>query len=128
MYKNIYIYIILLLSLLIILNLYLVTFYYNENHENVFIQKIIQGWNNKTNGGYIKLDKNARYKDDYYLSIDNYHDNDGHIHLIKTCDQSDFLCYIIKKDNKHSELYFINENKNTFHVVNEMIENYNNFE
>ena len=118
-------YIILLLSLLIILNLYLVIFYYNKN---VFIQKIIQGWNNKTNGGHIRLDKNGRYKDDYYLSIDNYHDNDDHIHLIKTCDQSDFLCYIIKKDNKHSELYFINENKNVYGIVNEMIENYNNFE
>ena len=122
MYKNIYI--ILLLSLLIIINLYLVTFYY----KNVFVQKIIQGWNNKTNGGNIKMDKNARYKDDYYLCIDNYHDSDSHIHLIKTCDQSDFLCYIIKKDNKHSELYFINENKNSVQIVNEMIENYNNFE
>ena len=46
-YVQIYIYIILPLLLIIILNLYLVTFYYNEN---VFIQKIIQGWNNKTNG------------------------------------------------------------------------------
>ena len=123
MYKNIYI--ILLLLLIIILNLYLVTFYYNENE---IIKKIIQGWNNKTNGGNIKMDKNARYKDDYYLCIDNYHDSDSHIHLIKTCDQSDFLCYIIKKDNKHSELYVINENKNVHGIVSEMIENYNNFE
>ena len=63
MYKNIYI--ILPLLLIIVVNLYLVTFYYNEN---VFIQKIIQGWNNKTNGGNIRLDKNGLYKDDYYLS------------------------------------------------------------
>ena len=124
MYKNIYI--ILLLLLIIIINLYLVTFYYNENKENIFIQKIIQGWNNKTNGGNIRLDKNDRYKDDYYLSIYNYRDNDSHIHLIKTCDQSDFLCYIIKKDNKYSKLYLINENKNIDVLVNEMIENYNN--
>ena len=123
MYKNIYI--ILPLLLIIVVNLYLVTFYYNEN---VFIQKIIQGWNNKTNGGNIRLDKNGLYKDDYYLSIHNSKDDDSHIHLIKTCDQSDFLCYIIKKDNKHSELYFINENENSFHIVNNMIENYNNFE
>ena len=122
MYKNIYI--ILLLSLLIIINLYLVTFYY----KNVFVQKIIQGWKDKTNGGNIRLDKNARYKDDYYLSLYNYKDDDSHIHLIKTCDQSDFLCYIIKKDNKHSELYVINENKNVHGIVSEMIENYNNFE
>jgi hypothetical protein len=126
MYKNIYI--ILLLLLIIIINLYLVTFYYNENQENIFIQKIIQGWNNKTNGGNIKLDKNDLYKDDLYLSIDNYHDMDSHIHLIKTCDESEFLCYIIKKDNKHSELYIINQNKNIDHLVNEMIKNYNNFE
>ena len=123
MYKNIYI--ILSLLLIIILNLYLVTFYYNEN---VFIQKIIQGWNNKTNGGNIRLDKNGLYKNDYYLSIYNYRDNDSHIHLIKTCDQSDFLCYIIKKDDKYSELYVIDENKNIDNLVNEMIENYNNFE
>jgi hypothetical protein len=94
----------------------------------VFIQKIIQGWNNKTNGGYIKLDKNDLYKDDFYLSIHNYHDRDSHIHLIKTSDQSDHLCYIIKKDNKHSKLHIINENKNIDHIVYEMIENYNNFE
>jgi len=127
MYK--YIYIILLLLLIITLTLYLVTFYYNENDENVFIQKIIQGWIDKTNGGYIKMDTNGLYKNDFYLSIDNYHDMDSHIHLIKTCDQSDFLCYIIKKDDKHSELYIIiNENKNIDLLVNEMIENYNNFE
>jgi hypothetical protein len=124
-YVQKYIYIILPLLLIIILNLYLVTFYYNEN---VFIQKIIQGWNNKTNGGYIKLDKNDLYKDDFYLSIHNYHDRDSHIHLIKTCDQSHLLCYIIKKDNKHSKLHIINENTNIDHIVYEMIENYNNFE
>jgi hypothetical protein len=126
MYKNIYI--ILILVLIITLNLYLVTFYYNENRENMFIRKIIQGWNNKTNGGYIKLDSDGRYKDDYYLSIDNYPDTDSHIHLIKTCDQSEFLCYIIKKADKHSKLYIINENKNIDDLVNEMIVNYNNFE
>jgi hypothetical protein len=122
MYKNIYI--ILLLLLLIIINLYLVTFYY----KNEFVQKIIQGWNNKTNGGNIRLDKNGLYKDDYYLSMYNYKDDDSHIHLIKTCDQSDFLCYIIKKDGKHSKLYIVNENKNIDNLVNEMIENYNNFD
>jgi hypothetical protein len=125
MYKNIYI--ILLLLLIIIINLYLVIFYYNENQENIFIQKIIQGWNNKTNGGNIKLDKYDLYKNDLYLSVDKYHDMDSHIHLIKTCDQSEFLCYIIKKDNKHSELYIINENQNIDNLVNEMIEKYNNF-
>ena len=121
MYKNIYI--ILLLLLIIIFNLYLVTSYYAKNN---IIKKIIQVWNDKTNGGHIRLDKNDRYKDDYYLSIYNYRDNDSHIHLIKTCDQSDFLCYIIKKDNKYSKLYLINENKNIDVLVNEMIENYNN--
>ena len=123
MYKNIYI--ILLLLLIIILNLYLVNFYYAKNET---IKKIIQGWNNKTNGGHIRLDKNGLYKDDYYLSITNYRDSDSHIHLSKNCDQSDFLCYIIKKDNKNSELYVINENKNVHGIVSEMIENYNNFE
>jgi hypothetical protein len=43
------------------------------------------------------------------------------------CDQSDFLCYIIKKADKHSKLYIINENKNIDDLVNEMIEKYNNF-
>jgi len=126
MYKNIYI--ILPLLLIIIINLYLVTFYYNENQENIFIQKITQDWNNKTNGGHIRLDKNGLYKDDYYLCVGHYHDRDSHIHLIKTCDQSEFLCYIIKKDNKHSELYIINQNQHIDNLVNEMIENYNNFE
>ena len=123
MYKNIYI--ILPLLLIIVVNLYLVNFYYAKNET---IKKIIQGWNNKTNGGNIKLDKHYRYKDDFYLSITNYRDSDSHIHLIKTCDQSDFLCYIIKKDDKYSELYVIDENKNIDHIVYEMIENYNNFE
>jgi hypothetical protein len=122
MYKNIYI--ILLLFFIIILNLYLVNFYYVKNET---IKKIIQGWNNKTNGGHIRLDKNGLYKDDYYLSIHNYRDSDSHIHLSKNCDQSDFLCYIIKKDNKNSDLYVIDENKNIDHLVDEMIENYNNF-
>ena len=126
MYKNIYI--ILLLLLIIVINLYLVKFYYNKNDKNTIIKKIIQAWNNKSNGGNVKEDKNGRYEGDIYLSINNHHDNDSHIHLIKRCAQSDFLCYIIKKDNKHSELYIIDENKNIEHLVNEMIENYNNFE
>lgn len=61
-YVQKYIYIILPLLLIIIINLYLVTFYYNENQENIFIQKITQDWNNKTNGGHIRLDKNGLYK------------------------------------------------------------------
>jgi len=125
MYKNIYI--ILLLFFIIILNFYLVNFYYNKNQENIFIQKIIQGWNNKTNGGNIKMDEKGEYENDFYLSINNYHDMNSHIHVIKTCDQSEFLCYIIKKDNKHSKLYIINQNKNVDEIVNDMIENYNNF-
>jgi hypothetical protein len=104
-----------------------VNFYYNKNQENIFIQKIIQGWNNKTNGGNIKMDEKGEYENDFYLSINNYHDMNSHIHVIKTCDQSEFLCYIIKKDNKHSKLYIINQNKNVDEIVNDMIENYNNF-
>lgn len=125
MYKNIYI---ILLLLIIVINLYLITFYYKKNDKNIIINKILQDWKNKTNGGHIKLDTDSRYKDDYYLSIYKTEDYHSHIHLIKTCDQSVFLCYIIKKDNKHSEVYIIDENKNTVVLVNEMIENYNNFE
>lgn len=122
MYTNIYI--ILLLLALIILNLYLVNFYYNETK---IIKKIIHDWIDKTNGGHIRLDKNGSYKDDYYLSIYNFKNDDSHIHLIKNCEQSD-LCYVIKKENKHSNLYIINQNKNVDDIVDEMIENYNNFD
>ena len=116
-------YIILLLFFIILINLYLVIYYYNENQ---IIKQIIKDWIEKTDGGNIRIDEDGRYKDDYYLSIYNYKDDDSHIHLIKNCNEGE-LCYVIEKNNKHSKTYIINKNSNIDDLVNNMIENYNNF-
>jgi hypothetical protein len=119
MNKNSFLFLFLLL--IIIINLCLVIFYYNK--INLF-NKIIEVWIDKTQGS-VHFDKNGRYEGDCYLSIYNYKNDDSHIHLIKNCEQSNLLCYIIKKNNKHSNIYIIN--KNSYDIVNDMIKNYNNF-
>jgi hypothetical protein len=38
------------------------------------------------------------------------------------------MCYVIKKNNLHSKRFLIEPNNNISNIVDEMIENYNNFE
>ena len=44
------------------------------------------------NGGYIALDEEGDYKNDYYLSINNTNNWNSHIHLMYNCYES-ALCY-----------------------------------
>jgi hypothetical protein len=100
----------------------------------MFIQEIVKEWKKKTNG-YIKLDDVDEYMGDYYLSINNENTYSSHIHFItkktpctqKQCRYCTSLCYVVKKNNLHSELYNINENKTPKQIVQEMLENYNSF-
>lgn len=119
MYKNIFI---ILLILVTVLLLYLLTNYYKDKS---FIEEILKEWKIQTNNGYIKIDKNYRYNGDYYLSFKTFHDNNCHIHFIIN-NNEDYLCYVLKKYNNNSGLYKINRNK-TSDIVKEMIKNYNNF-
>ena len=121
MYKNKYI--ILLLILVITIVVYWLINYYKKKQ---IIRKILQEWKNKTNGGYIKIDDNGRYKGDYYLSINNVENYHSHIHLIINYRENS-LCYKIKKNDNHSQLYIINNTKFD-NIVEEMIQKYNHFE
>ena len=84
------------------------------------IHKILQEWK-----GYIKIDDNGRYKGDYYLSINNVENYHSHIHLMINCHENS-LCYKIKKNDNHSQLYIINNTKFD-NIVEEMIQKYNHF-
>lgn len=117
-------YIILLLFFIILFCLITLINYYKTK---LFVKKIIEEWKNKSGNGYIKLDNDGNYEGDYYLSINNFENRDSHIHLIENCNESD-LCYVIKNKNQHSELYIIDINRIPNDIVDEMIENYNNFE
>lgn len=71
---------------------------------------------------------------DYYLSINSENSYSSHIHFITnktpctTCRRyCTSLCYIVKKNYMHSELYNINEDNTPKQIAEEMLENYNNF-
>jgi hypothetical protein len=120
MYKNKYI---ILFFLILILFYYFLINYYNKN---LFVYEILQEWNNKTGGGYIKLDDNGKYEGDYYLSINNFEDRDSHIHLMPNLITGK-LCYLTKKYDNHSKLHIINISRNPDDIVDEMIKNFYNF-
>ena len=78
-----------------------------------------------------KLHKNVtndkvRFKGDYYLSISNVENRQSHIHIMTNHREND-LCYLVKKNNLHSKLYFIDKNKTSRELVSEFLQNYNKF-
>lgn len=115
MFKNKYIIILLFLFF---------TLYFFIAKKSI-IQEITQEWEDTT-GGSIKLDDNGNFEGDYYLSITFYDNGDSHIHLTENCNGSD-LCYIVKKNGEHSNIYIINQNMSKNEIVNEMIQNYTYF-
>jgi len=120
MYKTKFIIIGIIICL--ILFLYLIYRYEKDRH----VKNIADEWMRKTNGGAIKIDDEGRYKDDYYLSINKFENYDSHIHLIvNNC--GNYMCYIVKKYNLHSDVYFIDNTKNVSKLVDEMIYNLINF-
>jgi hypothetical protein len=123
MYKNKYI--ISIISLLVItLCLLYLRYYYVERRV---INQILKEWDDKTDGGFIKVDDAGRYKGDYYLSINNFENTVAHIHIITKCNEND-LCYVVKNHRSHSQLYFIDKNKSAGETVKEMLQNYNKFQ
>ena len=101
------------------------TFIYYK--KQTLIKKIIEEWKGATNGGYIALDDEGEYKNDYYLSINNINNWNSHIHLMYNCHES-ALCYLIKKNDNHSRLYIIDMNNSAKKIVENMIQNYNHYE
>jgi len=121
MYKNKYIIFLLFLVICFISYLF-INYYYKKR----LTEQIINEWINITHGGYIKFDDSGNFKGDCYLSFNNYNKLSSHIHLIQNCREYDF-CYIIKKNNIHSQIYKIDESKNVSEIVQNMIQNYNSF-
>jgi len=125
MSKNTYIIIFIILAISF---LFYKTYVYYK--KQTLIKEILQEWKEKTNGGYIKLDEEGDYKNDYYLSINNTQNWDSHIHLIVYNCRESALCYLIKKNDNHSKLYNINMNMNNSAkiIVENMIQHYNDYE
>ena len=125
MSKKIYI-ILPVICLIIIIFYYAITYYKTQ----WFIQEILEEWKLRTNGGYVKLSKSHHYKNDYYLTFDEKDNRDTHIHLIicKKIHSYEYLNYVIKRNHIHSELYQIDNTTSAEEVVDDMLENYNNFD
>jgi hypothetical protein len=133
MFKNYYI--ILPVILVLIYILYNIIIYYKKKF---FVQTIIEEWKRKTNG-HIRCDHGKHYSGDYYLSPYRNKNSDTHIHLItekrsfvkvkesETFRKCTYLCYIIKRNDIHSQIHYIDENKSSEQIVYEMLENYNEF-
>ena len=108
---------------------------YNYYQKQKIINEIIKEWIIRTNGNY-KYANTYLYEGDYYLSINKLDDHDSHIQLITmyknnkkynpdkpNCPICDDLCYVVKKYDLHSNLYYINQNANPNDIVEEMIKN-----
>lgn len=81
-----------------------------------FINELLKEWMKQTNGGNIKIDTTTQYAHDYYLSLDNYHNYDIHVHLIlhhfrENKNTKNNIEYVFKKyKNIHSGVFSINLN------------------
>jgi hypothetical protein len=101
-----------------------------------FIQNILNEWKKQTNG-FIEKDKDGRYKNDYYLDLNNAPNYNNHIHLIlhnfaMNHNTRDILCMMKKfniPDEKviHSKPYKVNINSDPKTVVRNMILKYDQF-
>lgn len=122
MFKNKYI---ILFAVFLIIALYLLYLYsyYVKQH---ILNEIRKEWVIKTDGGFVKIDEEGRYKGDYYLSISNVENRQSHIHIMTNHREND-LCYLVKKNNLHSKLYFIDKNKPSHELVGDFLQNYNKF-
>ena len=112
---------VLLLFVSFILFMYLMNAYKKDR----LIKNIIDEWTIKTKGGFIKLDDEGNYKGHYYLSVNSVENRDSHIHLF--VDNSDYIWYVVKKENNHSKRYYIKSYTNTSKIVEQMIEQFINF-
>ena len=120
MYKNI---LFISLILLVIFLLYKLYHYYKKQK---LISEILEEWKKIPNGGAVDKDTTTIYKGDYYLSISNVENRQSHIHIMTNHREND-LCYLVKKNNLHSKLYFIDKNKTSRELVSEFLQNYNKF-
>jgi hypothetical protein len=101
-----------------------------------FIQNILNEWKKQTSG-FIEKDKEGRYKNDYYLDLNNAPNYNNHIHLIlhnfsTNHNTRDILCMMKKfniPDEKviHSKPYKVNINSDPKKVVRNMIQKYDQF-
>jgi len=115
------IYIILLYGIIIIL-LILLMFFILSYRKDFLIKQILNEWKNRVKSSNIDFDAYGDNINHYYLNLRET-DYDTHIHLITDSDEY-YLCYIIKKNGKHSPLYIIDPNKDVHSIVDEMINNF----
>jgi hypothetical protein len=111
--------IIIILFLLLILSIlcYHLVFFYKRR---TLIYDILQAWQQKLQKkGEIRFDGIGRYRHDYYLCFTKTNNYSTHIHLITDTPK---LCYIAKKNNKHSKLYIIDMHKKPDKIVSEMLD------
>ena len=102
MFKNKYIIFFLVFLIIALYLVYLYCYYVKQD----ILNEIRKEWVIKTDGGFVKIDEEGRYKGDYYLSISNVENRQSHIHIMTNHREND-LCYLVKKNNLHSKLYFI---------------------
>ena len=122
MFKNKYIIFFLVFLIIALYLVYLYCYYVKQD----ILNEIRKEWVIKTDGGFVKIDEEGRYKGDYYLSISNVENRQSHIHIMTNHREND-LCYLVKKNNLHSKLYFIDKNKTSRELVSEFLQNYNKF-
>ena len=111
---------ILLFILLFILSFNLFFFY----RKKILIANILYAWKQKLPDGNITFDGIGKYKNDYYLALDKDGNFYTHIHFI-TDTTNCYLCYVAKKNNKHSPLYIIDTNEEPIIIVDKMIDIFN---
>lgn len=104
----------------LILFLNLLSFYRKQK----CIDNILYAWKNRVYKGNITFDGHEKFKNDYYLSFQGNHNFFTHIHFITDQPSLCYLCYLVKVNNKHSEIYMIDIDEDPDKVINEMLENY----
>ncbi len=119
-------YIILLLGLIVLLLILLIYFIFLYRKE-IFIKEILYEFKRRIKKSNITFDGNGDYKNHYYLSFKVYeNDFNTHIHFITDSDKY-YLCYLIKKNGKHSPLYIIEPSEDIKLIVDKMIKNFYNY-
>jgi len=85
-----------LLYILLFVILFNIIYFTSCKYDFERTKAIIQQW--RQLGGYAHLDKNGRYKGDYYLSLLPFADSKTHIHYVPSQN-----LYINKIHDQHSE-------------------------
>lgn len=106
-----------ILGVLLIVGVVYVSYVVSMNFY--YTQQVLEIWSN--NVGYTEQDGDTKDFSSYYLSFDR---NSGgffnHVHFVSVCFPSMQPCYVLKKNGKHSEPYYVDVSMPPELLVNEM--------